>query len=172
MFCHSCGNELPEKAKFCPKCGTEVIQKKIENKVEANSHKGEEKTYQGSPSDNLAQTAGKLKEKSRSMLLTGLVACAILIVGIQIFGGGSSSSSSSSGGSSSGGSYSSDIFDHDYEPPKVLDCLTCGGDGDCNTCGGYGHENVYAGAGDYVESLCRTCYGSGNCRTCGGSGKR
>ena len=170
MFCHSCGNELPEKAKFCPKCGTEVIQKKIENKVEANSYKSEEKTYQGSPSDNLAQTAGKLKEKSRSMLLTGLVACAILIVGIQIFGGGSSSSSSSLGNSYGGSS--SSIFDHDYEPPKVLDCLTCDGDGDCNTCGGYGKENIYAGAGDYVDSLCRTCHGSGNCRTCGGSGKR
>ena len=162
MFCHSCGTEVPEKAKFCPKCGTEVVVRKVENK----SSNKEEKGYQGSPSDNLTQAAGKLKEKSRNMLLAGLVACAVLIVGIELFGGGSSSPSSSSGSSSSS------IFDHDYEPPKVLDCLTCGGDGDCSTCGGYGHENVYAGAGDYVESLCRTCYGSGNCRTCGGSGKR
>lgn len=165
MFCHSCGNELPEKAKFCPKCGTEVVEKK----VEIGTSKSENRKYQGSPTDGLTQAAHRFKEKSRNVVLAALVVCAIVITGVQLFGGGNSSSSE---GSSSGGSYSSDIFDHDYEPPKVLDCLTCGGDGDCNTCGGYGKENIYAGAGDYVDSLCRTCYGSGNCRTCGGSGKR
>lgn len=148
MFCHSCGSELPENAKFCPKCGAENVGK----------------TYHGTPTDGLTQATNRFKEKSRNGLLAVLIVCAVIIAGVQIIGGGSSSSS--------GGSYSSDIFDHDYEPQKVLDCLTCGGDGDCNTCGGYGKENVYAGAGDYVSSLCRTCHGSGNCRTCGGSGKR
>ena len=59
-----------------------------------------------------------------------------------------------------------------YERKKVLDCLTCGGDGDCPKCNGYGTQENYAGAGDYVTSVCSTCHGSRTCRTCGGSGKR
>ena len=160
MFCHSCGSEVPEKAKFCPKCGTAVVEKKVEKKID--------KVYQGTPTEGLTQAANRFKEKTRNVVLVALVVCAVIIAGVQMFGGGNSSS----GGSSSGGSYSSDIFDHDYEPPKVLDCLTCGGDGDCTTCNGYGTEEIYAGAGDYVTGTCRTCHGSRNCRTCGGSGKR
>ena len=35
-FCANCGNEIPEDAKFCPKCGTAVI-KTFESALVANS---------------------------------------------------------------------------------------------------------------------------------------
>ena len=31
MFCNQCGNELSEKSKFCPKCGTAVAQRVCSN---------------------------------------------------------------------------------------------------------------------------------------------
>ena len=96
MFCHSCGNEIPERAKFCPKCGAEVIEKRVEETV---SNK-DRNVYQGSPADGLTQATNRFKEKSRNGLLAALVVCAVVIAGVQLFGGGSSSSSSSSGSSS------------------------------------------------------------------------
>ena len=36
MFCVNCGNELAEEWKVCPKCGTEVIKQKEENKIDAS----------------------------------------------------------------------------------------------------------------------------------------
>lgn len=55
--------------------------------------------------------------------------------------------------------------------PDVLDCLTCGGDGDCPKCNGYGTMRVYGGGGDSYEATCSRCYGNRKCPTCGGSGK-
>ena len=42
----------------------------------------------------------------------------------------------------------------------------------CEDTAKYGTQENYAGAGDYVTSVCSTCHGSRTCRTCGGSGKR
>lgn len=56
--------------------------------------------------------------------------------------------------------------------PKVLDCLTCGGDGDCPECNGYGTVKIYGGGGDFYNTPCSRCYGSRKCPSCGGSGKR
>lgn len=45
MFCWKCGKELPENAKFCPGCGTQIVKRECEN---------EEKTIQP---DNVSLTA-------------------------------------------------------------------------------------------------------------------
>ena len=152
MFCYNCGTELPEGAKFCFKCGKTVADNK------GIVHKK-------------AREAVRERKKNKKILIAALAVIVVLFVVQSLTGGiGSSGSSSSSSSSSGGSSYS--IFDHDYEPQKVLDCFTCGGDGDCPKCNGYGTQSNYAGAGDYVDSVCSRCYGGRKCPTCGGSGKR
>lgn len=171
MFCHKCGNELPETAKFCPTCGTEVLKKqqtseKIHSLVKHKSKAdGFRKEQTGIGQVPLFKKIADIKQNGKKVLA---VACIALVVVAAISGNGNNRSSSSSGSSSG----SSSFFSDRKEPKKILDCLTCDGDGDCNTCGGYGRENFYAGAGDYVDAVCSTCHGSGDCRTCGGSGKR
>ncbi|MBR5559747.1 MAG: zinc-ribbon domain-containing protein [Oscillospiraceae bacterium] len=154
MFCHKCGTQLAENAQFCQACGTPVA---IPGVAEPNKGK---KAKQKNSTNGLST---KMKV---------LILAAVVIVGFikvqnifGLFGGGSS-------GSSSGGSSSSISIGKPYERKKILDCLTCDGDGDCPKCDGYGTQENYAGAGDYVTSVCSTCHGSRTCRTCGGSGKR
>lgn len=171
MFCHGCGNELPETAKFCPKCGAEVVkrqtlEKKIHSFVKNEKKEDFKKEQTGIGQVPLFKKIADIKQNGKKILA---VACIALVVVVAISGNGNSNSSSSGSGSSSG---SSSLFSDRSEPKKILDCLTCDGDGDCNTCGGYGRESFYAGAGDSVDAVCSTCHGSGNCRTCGGSGKR
>lgn len=149
MFCYNCGNELPEGAKFCFKCGTAVGDN------DGIVHKK-------------ARAATRERKKNLRIVVAASLVILVLFVVQSLIGGIGSSGSSSS---SSGSSFSS-IFDHHYEPSKVLDCLTCGGDGDCPKCNGYGTQSNYAGAGDYVDSVCSRCHGSRTCPTCGGSGKR
>ena len=31
MFCVSCGTEMPSDSKYCPSCGQELLQHKLEN---------------------------------------------------------------------------------------------------------------------------------------------
>lgn len=146
MFCYNCGTELPDGAKFCFKCGKTVADNKgiVQKKDRAVQRE---------------------RKRNKKFIMVTLVVIVILFVMQSLMGG------MGSGGSSSGGS-SISIFNHDYEPKKVLDCLTCGGDGDCPKCNGYGTQSNYAGAGDYVDSVCSRCHGSRDCPTCGGSGKR
>lgn len=146
MFCYNCGTELPDGAKFCFKCGKTVADNK------GIVHKKE-------------RAVQRERKRNKKIIMVTLVVIVILFV-MQSLMGGMGSSGSSSGGSSIS------IFNHDYEPKKVLDCLTCGGDGDCPKCNGYGTQSNYAGAGDYVDSVCSRCRGSRDCPTCGGSGKR
>ena len=179
MFCHSCGGELPKTAKFCPHCGTEVLIKQESHYMKKDStlsfiiNKNRNKTYQrektGLGQAPLFKKIADIKQSGKKILAISLI---VLVTVIAI--SGNSSNSRCGGGSSSGSSSSGSgslFFDRE-EPKKILDCLTCDGDGDCNTCGGYGRESFYAGAGDSVDAVCSTCHGSGNCRTCGGSGKR
>ena len=155
MFCHKCGTQLAENARFCQVCGTPVVS--------LSEH---------TPVDTQKETVRKnRKNAGSSVKLKVLVLVLVVVVGFfkvrnitGYFGVGGSDSSSSGGSSVSVGK--------PYERKKVLDCLTCGGDGDCPKCNGYGTQENYAGAGDYVTSVCSTCHGSRTCRTCGGSGKR
>ena len=39
MFCKKCGNELPEEAKFCGKCGSKVMQSDNLNNNESKKNK-------------------------------------------------------------------------------------------------------------------------------------
>ncbi|MBQ8280409.1 MAG: zinc-ribbon domain-containing protein [Roseburia sp.] len=147
MFCYKCGNELPEGAKFCFKCGAAIGDN------DGIAHK--------------KARAEKREQKKNFKLVMVAVIIAVGIFAVQSLFNGGSDDSSSSGSSSS----LSSLFEP-YEPPKVLDCLTCDGDGDCPKCNGYGTQANYAGAGDYVDSVCSRCHGSRTCPTCGGSGKR
>jgi len=153
MFCHKCGTRLAENAQFCQACGTPAAS--LSGRTPVDSPKVRKNR-------NIS---------SNSMKLKVLVLVLVVVVGFfkvqniaGHFGVGGSDSSSSGG-------YSVSVR-KPYEPKKVLDCLTCGGDGDCPKCNGYGTQENYAGAGDYVTSVCSTCHGSRTCRTCGGSGKR
>lgn len=147
MFCYSCGNKLPDGAKFCFKCGKAVADNK------------------GIVDKNVRAAKREKRKKIKIVLVVLVVALALWVVQSFASGVGSSGSLSSGGSSLS-------IFNHNYESKKVLDCLTCGGDGDCPKCNGYGTQSNYAGAGDYVDSVCSRCHGSRKCPTCGGSGKR
>ncbi len=178
MFCHSCGNEVPEKAKFCPECGTEVIVKKVEKKVEARAPKNVSKVYKEAPSDNLVRATQNFKGISRNKVLVALLAGAIIIVGVQVFGGG--------GSSSSGGYSNDDYYDKDYQNNKddddynynykheehMVTCTSCFGSGECNGCDGSGKDSVFVGGTSYITHNCNYCFGSGKCRICGGDGKR
>ena len=156
MFCSQCGSELPKGAKFCVKCGalTEDGAKQPKKVVPAVKKNELQKKITG------FQVFLWKNRKTIALVILILVAA----LAAQELKQGSSS------GGSSGGSVISIL--KPYEPPKVLDCLTCGGDGDCPKCNGYGTQENYAGAGDYVTSVCSRCHGSRTCPTCGGSGKR
>ena len=147
MFCYNCGNELPDGAKFCFKCGKAVADNKgiVDKKVRAV----------------------KRESKKKVKIILGVLLVVLVLCMVQSLARGAGSN-----GSSSSSSSSVSIFHHNYEPKKVLDCLTCGGDGECPKCNGYGTQSNYAGAGDYVDSVCSRCRGSRKCPTCGGSGKR
>ena len=155
MFCHKCGTQLAENARFCQACGTPVVSLSKHNTADIKKEKVRK---------NRNIVAGSIKLKVFILVLVVVVGFFKVQNVIGLFGVGGSDSSSS------GGSYVS-VGKH-REPLKVLDCLTCGGDGDCPKCNGYGTQENYAGGGDYVTSVCSTCRGSRNCRTCGGSGKR
>ena len=181
MFCYSCGNELPKGAKFCPKCGTEAKVKKIEKNTGVKSSNKVSKGYQGLPSDSLVQVTRRFKEMSKNKVLVALLACAIIIVGVQVFGGGSSSNS---GGYSNDDYYdrdyqnnSNDDNDYDYDYGSLnnkseMHCSSCSGSGTCRKCGGSGKDTVYVAGGTTTTSSCNYCYGSGRCRACGGDGKQ
>ena len=171
MFCHNCRHELPKGAKFCPKCGTEILIKQETKRknastlsfiIKKNRKNTQKKEQTGLGQVPLFRQITNMKQNAKRILV---IAGAALVLLVMFSNSGSTDSGGNSGGSSS-------FFSNRTEKPGILDCLTCDGDGDCNTCGGYGRENFYAGAGDYVDAVCSTCHGSGNCRTCGGSGKR
>ena len=155
MFCHKCGIQLAEKARFCQACGTPVVSLSERNLVDTKKERVQKNH----------------KNSSGSAMLKVFILVLVVVVGffkvqniVGYFDVGGADSSSSSG-------YSVSVGKH-REPKKVLDCLTCGGNGDCPDCNGYGTQENYAGAGDYVTSVCSTCHGSRTCRACGGSGKR
>lgn len=153
MFCHKCGTQIAENARFCQACGTPVVC------LSEQSTTGIQKVR-----ENRKSGIGSVKMKVLVLVLVVVVGFFKVQNIVDYFGVGGSGSSSSTGSSVSVGKH--------WEPKKVLDCLTCGGDGDCPKCNGYGTQENYAGAGDYVTSVCSTCHGSRTCRTCGGSGKR
>jgi len=155
MFCHKCGTQLAEKARFCQACGTPVVS--LDKQTPAGTQRGKVQKNRSSGSSSL---------KLKAFILVMVVVVGFFKVQnvLGYFGGGGSDSGSSVGSSVSVGKH--------REPQKILDCLTCDGDGDCPDCNGYGTQENYAGAGDYVTSVCSTCHGSRTCRACGGSGKR
>ena len=158
MFCHNCGNELPKVAKFCPKCGTEAKVKIIEKNT------------------GLVQVTKRFKEMSRNKVLVALLVCAIIIVGVQVFGGGNDSNSGDYSNYSNYSNYNDDD-DDDYHynynhEEHMVNCTSCFGSGECNGCDGSGTDTVYVGGTSYLTHNCNYCNGSGKCRICGGDGKR
>ena len=197
MFCHNCGNELPKVAKFCPKCGTEAKVKKIEKNTGMKSSNKVSKGYQGSPSDSLVQVTRRFKEMSKNKVLVALLACAIIIVGVQVFGGGNGSNSGDYSNYNDGDGdgisgyddkhfiiHGSDFKDDDDDDDDddyhynynheehMVNCTSCFGSGECNGCDGSGTDTVYVGGTSYLTHNCNYCNGSGKCRICGGDGKR
>ena len=178
MFCHSCGNELPEKAKFCPKCGTEAVVKKIEKNSEIKSSNKVSKGYRGLPSERLVQGTKGFKPMSRNKVLVALLAFAIIIVGVQVFGDGNGSSSgdySNYNDYNDYDDYDGDDDDYRYEykhEEHMVNCTSCSGSGKCHACDGSGKDTVFMGGTSYITHNCNSCIGSGKCRICGGDGKR
>ena len=181
MFCHNCGNEVPERAKFCPKCGVEVIVKKVEKsedkKVGTRDFK---KVSKATSSDNLVRTTSRFKGMQRNKILVALLAGVIIMVGVLIFGGGSSSSDGYSNNDYYDRDYQNnrdDDNDYDYnygslDNKSEMHCPSCSGSGTCRKCSGSGKDTMYVAGGTTTTSSCDYCYGSGRCKSCGGDGKQ
>lgn len=190
-FCHNCGSEIPQGAKFCPKCGTQVLHNETK-KVPKTRNKIDFKRI------------FDMKDKKKRIIV---IIC--LIIGIIAF------VSNLNGVRSSRHSY--DDYDYNYNVDKndddydgvytvddkhfVIDgsyfsddsdddddddgynygslnhkaeihCSSCGGSGRCRSCSGSGKDTVYVAGGTTTTNSCNYCYGSGRCRSCGGDGKQ
>lgn len=76
MYCHKCGNELPEQAGFCPVCGTKVDIGKEETAAE-------KLTEQVPHHDAIPQAPSAekpVRKKSRKGLVIGLLATLLVVV--------------------------------------------------------------------------------------------
>lgn len=72
MFCSHCGNEVPEKAEFCPKCGRPLVKVTTDNDVNNKVEKDIEEST--------------IPSKKRIGLIIGLaIICVIVIVGACVF---------------------------------------------------------------------------------------
>ena len=68
-YCIRCGQELPESAKFCPKCGAP----KVEKKAEASPSSGISGTYSSNQTQSISYSASKPNGHNRGLIKLLLV---------------------------------------------------------------------------------------------------
>lgn len=74
MFCKHCGNELPEAANFCPKCGK---TQENDEAVVQTSYQEKEEIYVIPDTDPFKEEKAK---KSRSILILSIVGLALSVI--------------------------------------------------------------------------------------------
>lgn len=111
MFCHNCGYELPDSAKFCNKCGTRLEQPKEQPVT----------VQQAAPVQQVAVAEKKPGSGKSKALIALIIVLAVLLVGaaaaivvMLVNNGGDSNSHSSFG-------YSDDIDDVDEDDEDIDD---------------------------------------------------
>lgn len=77
MFCHKCGNELPDEAKFCPKCGVKLTGDDMKQQTVASTSDDPIKQMQQQSQAVVVKTP---KKKKSGKLLIGLGAAVIAII--------------------------------------------------------------------------------------------
>lgn len=87
MFCHKCGNQLPEGAVFCQKCGERVISEDVLQKTEEKSQINDSAAKQsivGASVNSGDARMRSIQQKRKSKKLPIIVGIAVLIIFLAI----------------------------------------------------------------------------------------
>ena len=92
MFCHKCGNQLPENAKFCQKCGAKVLfeeaaQTSVENRRENDVvvKRSTESASSNLENHQIQDNQENVFKKKKSKKLPIILGVTILVIAVAIF---------------------------------------------------------------------------------------